>query len=179
MKPTTFVTYQVAVAIIVVARGANDEKVRYLLGKRGEHMANPGKWSPPAGHPNDGDAENPIVEQPYDVALRELEEETGMKADRLVPLGCGITKQKKMVARTYYLYCPNAQQVAGISPKDGEFSELQWFTFEEVKALEESGNISAPGYFEFILQFNAEFQWIDAGEGNYFESLRTPKTITL
>jgi 8-oxo-dGTP diphosphatase len=62
---------------IATAVPYNHEKGRYLLMKRsGERNTNPGKWEFPSGHIQK-------KESPRNAALRELEEETGLKGTLL------------------------------------------------------------------------------------------------
>lgn len=57
-----------------------DPEGRFLLSERVGDGHGSGLWSFPGGKPEPG-------ESPADAALRELEEETGIKADYAVPLG--------------------------------------------------------------------------------------------
>ena len=73
-------------------------------------------------------------ENPYDAAMRELEEETGYKTDKLESLGamyptCGYSSEK------IYLYLANNLEKGHMHLDDDECIELYEFTIDEIKNM--------------------------------------------
>jgi len=82
--------HRVAWAILVDSSG------RLLLQLRdGGAVKDPHRWGPPGGRVEPG-------EEPHDAAVRELEEETGLRADRLELFWSGPALSD---ATVFYFYC--------------------------------------------------------------------------
>lgn len=96
-------------------------KGRYLLVKG----AKTGKWSFPKGH-----LEMRLRETPYECAIRELREETGIVLTGLKPTLGPI----KLMAASYYVFRP-ASEIAPVIVDRNEISDARWFSLYEIKNL--------------------------------------------
>lgn len=99
------------VGIAVVALGD------LLMGKRRDN----GKWCCPGGHVELG-------EEPYEAALRELKEETGIETWHLYPLGVKTVTTptgKKVTVHAFRTDLARAIPTSRLDP-DEEFGEFKW-----------------------------------------------------
>ena len=104
-------------------------KGRYLLVKGSKT----GKWSFPKGH-----LEMQLRETPYECALRELREETGIVLTGLKPTLGPI----KLMAASYYVFRP-ASEIAPVIVDNNEISDARWFSLYEIKNLLGNVDVSA------------------------------------
>lgn len=77
---------------------------------------------------------------PYDSAVTELKEETGMTADRLTEIGKfweGVGGSNQLA----YVYLAEGLHEGEPTPEDGEFLAVKEFTISEVGAMIEKGEI--------------------------------------
>lgn len=129
--------------VVVIALIRNDEG-KILLQKRVDvfNVNANGKWEFPGGVVEFG-------EDPKDALVRECQEEIGCKVNivRLLPyLHTGIWPRTDGEIRQVFVSCFEAHIVSGIpKPLESEVSEIQWYTREEVAALD-----SLPGTNEFV-----------------------------
>tara|TARA_A100000164_G_C21856199_1_gene747657 strand:- start:469 stop:927 length:459 start_codon:yes stop_codon:yes gene_type:complete len=109
----------------------NDEQ-QFLVIKRSKADHRAGQWTIPGGHIDDDD--NSIE----DGALRELEEETGLKCSKTDLIYLGEPKNKKY----YFLTRKWTGEVDVLipNPESGiiEHDDFKWLTINEVKDLENS-----------------------------------------
>ncbi|MGM9970548.1 MAG: NUDIX hydrolase [Anaeroplasma sp.] len=109
----------------------NDNKI--LLIKQYRYAYDEIIYEIPAGKLEEG-------ENPYNAAMRELEEETGNKASELIPLGsiyptCGYSSE------IIYLYLATNCEHTRQHFDDDEFIEVFYFTIDEVKKMIINGTI--------------------------------------
>ena len=79
-------------------------------------------------------------EDPLKCAVRELSEETGFTAGRIVPLGYYYTSPG-FSTECLHLYLALDLQRGEAHPDDGEFLELETYPLEELTAMVERGEI--------------------------------------
>jgi len=109
-------------------------KGRYLLVKG----AKTGKWSFPKGH-----LEIRLRETPYECAIRELREETGIVLPGLKPTLGPV----KLMAASYYVFRPASEIAPVISDlAKNEISDAQWFSLHEIKNL--LGNVDVSTFLK-------------------------------
>lgn len=99
---------------IVVRRGDEVLLVRHTYGRRSE-------WDLPGGFINDGEA-------PQDAALRELEEELGVHAQRPVALGT-ILQRSSGRRDTVHGFAAEVDG-APLALDDGEIAQARWFAHD-------------------------------------------------
>ena len=105
---------RVAIALIV------DQNDCILMGKRNDS----GKWTLPAGHLK-------VSEDPYEGAIRELKEETGLDA-----LDAKIAKVCKVDGKMFYLFCIKidpTQAIDSSGDPDKECDSWHYMDPNEVK----------------------------------------------
>jgi ADP-ribose pyrophosphatase YjhB (NUDIX family) len=96
---------------VVVRRGHDVLLVRHTYGRRSE-------WDLPGGFMNDG-------ETPQDAALRELEEEVGVRGQRPVALGA-ILERSSGRRNTIHGFAADADRTP-LALDDGEIAQARWF----------------------------------------------------
>lgn len=95
----------------------DEQETRYLCVKGRKS----GKWSFPKGHPNSN-------EEPYDCALRELMEETGLVPPRF-PL-----RIHQLATGLYYHYRVY-EELVGCAEDTAEVEDIQWLTVSELRRM--------------------------------------------
>ncbi len=106
---------------------------KFLMQKRESHrMIAGGVYAPVGGHLKDGEYQNPV-----DGCIREVEEETGIKADQLekVKLKYMIMRQKEQEIRVQYVYFMTSKSDS-ITPNDE--GTLHWIKQSELLELQTS-----------------------------------------
>lgn len=114
---TTYLDPKLAVAVIV----AGDETI--LLGKRGAHTREPGKWSFPSGFVERG-------ERVEDAARRETLEETGLDV-RLGPVLTIISTPGETVVLAVY----PATGFTGEAEAGDDLDEVRWWPLDDLPKL--------------------------------------------
>jgi ADP-ribose pyrophosphatase YjhB (NUDIX family) len=114
---TTYLDPKVAVAVLI---GEDD---RVLLGRRGEHTRQPGRWSFPSGFVERG-------ERVEDAARRETLEETGLD----VELGPVLTVVSSAGETVVLLVYP-AVAFAGTPEANDDLTEVRWFPLAALPEL--------------------------------------------
>ncbi len=106
----------------------------YLLMRRdlGKHFG--GFWEATAG----GSALR--GETPLDCALRELREETGIRADRLMELGTVIHRGHQTIYTEFL--CETDWDKTAVTLQDGETVAFRWVTGEEFRALDRTNLVT-------------------------------------
>lgn len=113
----TFLDPKLAVAVVI----ARDE--RLLLGKRGAHTREPGKWSFPAGFVDRG-------ERVEDAARRETLEETGLKITLGPILNLISAPGEAVVLAVYPALTFDGEPRAG-----DDLTELKWWSVDALPEL--------------------------------------------
>ncbi len=108
---------KLAVAVII---GRDDE---ILLGRRGAHTRQPGRWSFPSGFVERG-------ERVEDAARRETREETGLVAE-LGPVLTLVSSPGETVVLAVY----PAVAFTGEPSADDDLEELRWFPVDDLPQL--------------------------------------------
>jgi ADP-ribose diphosphatase len=85
-------------------------------------------------------------EPPEQTARRELLEETGYRADRLVMLGSLFAESGRLTSRAWLYFAPNARPIPGHMPPSGEPLELVLVTAAQLRAAIESCELAAAGH---------------------------------
>jgi ADP-ribose pyrophosphatase YjhB (NUDIX family) len=114
---TTYLDPKLAVAVLVAHNG------RILLGKRGAHTREPGKWSFPSGFVERG-------ERVEDAATRETEEETGLSVD-LGPVLTLVSATGETVVLAVY----PAVRFSGEIRAGDDLVEVRWFPLDGLPEL--------------------------------------------
>ena len=114
---TTYLDPKLAVAVIV----AREDTI--LLGKRGAHTREPGKWSFPSGFVERG-------EQVEDAARRETLEETGLSVE-LGPVLTIISAPGETVVLAVY----PATAFMGEAVANDDLDEVRWWPLEDLPEL--------------------------------------------
>lgn len=114
---TTYLDPKVAVAVLI---GRDDE---VLLGRRGEHTRQPGRWSFPSGFVERG-------EQVEDAARRETLEETGLTVE-LGPVLTVISSAGETVVLIVY----PAIAFSGTPEANDDLTEVRWFPLDGLPEL--------------------------------------------
>ena len=104
----------------------NDEG-KILLTQRGLNKSYGGMWEATAG----GSALQ--GEDPMTCALRELSEETGIKADKLTEVGRVLHHLHKSIYVDYL--CETDADKSGVVLQEGETSAYKWVTSEELRSM--------------------------------------------
>jgi ADP-ribose pyrophosphatase YjhB (NUDIX family) len=115
------------IALIIATNG--DGKL--LLGKRRDN----GKWTVPGGHLNEG-------EDPWDGAVRELKEETGLTPDD--DILDKVDERSLGQAQFYTFLCSVTGKPTGKNDPDEECSEWRWFDVKDGLPKEVQGNLAGP-----------------------------------
>ena len=89
-----------------------------------------GKWSFPKGH-------GELRETPYECAIRELQEETGITIGNMRPT-IGPVKLK---AASYYVFRPSWEMDVKIHDTK-EVTEVRWFSLDEITTLSSNIDVS-------------------------------------
>lgn len=105
--------------VIVVVKGSN--KILAVQRSKTDYWM-PLHWSMPGGHISEG-------ESPYRAAIRELKEETGLKANTLVQLGL---KYGKNGNKLYLFKCDDFENDVQLN---FEHSDHKWITIDEIDDL--------------------------------------------
>lgn len=102
-----------------------NNSIEVLLIKRGKEPFK-GMWALPGGHIE-------VKEEPYNAAMRELEEETSIVADEIFPLGSFNTDDPRgWTISAAYLYVASEAEAA----KAGDdAAEAEWFNIKELPEL--------------------------------------------
>ncbi len=114
---TTYLDPKVAVAVLI----GQDDAV--LLGRRGEHTRQPGRWSFPSGFVERG-------EQVEDAARRETLEETGLTVE-LGPILTLVSSPGETVVLAVY----PAIRFAGTPEANDDLTEVRWFPLDALPEL--------------------------------------------
>lgn len=118
-------------ATIIVRRGDD-----FLMGKRRDN----GRWTLPGGHVSD-------LESHHQGAVRELDEETGLKAEKLKFVGGRIVEPRQGHSIHLNIYEHNADKKAKPNFKndpDKEIDEFRWLNSKEPLPEEILGNLQHP-----------------------------------
>jgi len=112
---------------------AIDDKDRVCLVRQFRYPSQSWGWESPAGG-NDG-------QDSIDAARRELEEETGIRADNMEALGkalvsCGLMVERQHMFVAYGLHVGEAHV-----DDDETISGMQFFSFEEIDKMIERGEV--------------------------------------
>ncbi len=110
-----------------------EKEGKILLVKQFRYAYNKEIWEIPAGKINAG-------EEPYLTALRELEEEGGIKAES-AELLYEIYPSPGYTSEIIYLYKVNEFSVTNQHLDEDEFLSGKWFSREELKKMIKSGEI--------------------------------------
>jgi ADP-ribose pyrophosphatase YjhB (NUDIX family) len=110
---------------------ATNSKGQLLLGKRNDS----GKWTVPGGHLNEG-------EDPWDGAVRELKEETGLTPDD--DILDKVDERSLGQAQFYTFLCSVTGKPTGKNDPDEECSEWRWFDVKDGLPKEVQGNLAGP-----------------------------------
>ena len=113
----TYVDPKLAVAVVVERDG------KLLMGKRGAHTREPGKWSFPAGFVERG-------ERVEDAAAREAKEEIGLDVEIGDLLGLYSYTGETVVLAAYFAVAASGEAVAA-----DDLTEVAWFAPEELPPL--------------------------------------------
>jgi 8-oxo-dGTP pyrophosphatase MutT (NUDIX family) len=84
-----------------------------------------GRWGFPKGHPETRDKKNPV-----NTAIRECEEETGLKP--LVDYVIDISNAKRIGKRLYFYGICNKESFDKASMPAREISDVQWWDFDTI-----------------------------------------------
>jgi ADP-ribose pyrophosphatase YjhB (NUDIX family) len=114
---TTYLDPKVAVAVLIGRAG------EVLLGRRGEHTRQPGRWSFPSGFVERG-------EQVEDAARRETLEETGLEVE-LGPVLTVISSAGEAVVLVVY----PAVAFTGTPEANDDLTEVRWFPLDALPEL--------------------------------------------
>jgi ADP-ribose pyrophosphatase YjhB (NUDIX family) len=114
---TTYLDPKVAVAVLI---GREDQ---VLLGRRGEHTRQPGRWSFPSGFVERG-------ERVEDAAIRETLEETGLAVD-LGPVLTVVSSAGETVVLVVY----PAVAFHGTPEANDDLTEVRWFPLDRLPEL--------------------------------------------
>jgi mutator protein MutT len=113
----TYLDPKLAVAVVVERDG------KLLMGKRGAHTREPGKWSFPAGFVERG-------ERVEDAAAREAKEEIGLDVEIVDLLGVYSYTGETVVLAVYFAVAAPGEAVAA-----DDLTEVAWFAPEELPPL--------------------------------------------
>ena len=126
----------------LVRRKNNKGEYEYLLAKRSAGLSQGGgKWGYPGGaHKDKMDAEENMG---IITAINEFEEEVGgdLGADTAVPNGKFSDPVAPDWTYTTHFFDVGPDEMKGLSPKDGENSEIGWFTAEQINKMAEDGQL--------------------------------------
>ncbi len=114
---TTYLDPKVAVAVLIGRTGD------VLLGRRGEHTRQPGRWSFPSGFVERG-------ERVEDAARRETQEETGLSVE-LGPILTLISSPGETVILAVY----PAIRFTGTPEANDDLTEVRWFPLDALPEL--------------------------------------------
>ncbi|MCH4886115.1 NUDIX domain-containing protein [Acidaminobacter sp. JC074] len=106
---------------------------RILMQKRERHrLVAGGVYAPVGGHLKDGEYQNPV-----DGCIREIEEETGLKADQLdkIKLKYMIMRQKDQEIRVQYVYFMSSKSDTVVANDEGT---LHWICQSKLLDLQMS-----------------------------------------
>jgi len=92
--------------------------------------ARSGRWGFPKGHPERCD-----LGQPINTAMREVWEETGLKALEHYSIDTG--KPRRIGKRLYYSGVSNATSFEGATAPAGEISAVRWWSVDELAGRED------------------------------------------
>jgi ADP-ribose pyrophosphatase len=109
-----------------------DERTVVLVGQY-RYVARAFLWEMPTGGVRPGESEEGAVQ-------RELAEETGYEAARLVKL-CSFLSSKSVVDETAHIYRAEGLRTVAHAGDETEFIEVRAFPFEEVVRMVEAGEI--------------------------------------
>ena len=111
----------------------DEQQHTWLVGQyRYPHRAY--SWEVPEGG-------GPVGQDPLQSAQRELAEEAGYAADRLVKL-CTFDTSKSILDETAHLYVAEGLRAIAPTPDDTEFIEVRAFPFAEVVRMVEQSEIT-------------------------------------
>ena len=105
-------TKRVAVCLVI----NKDDKV--LMGKRNDN----GKWANPGGHLNKNEC-------PFQGAIRELKEETGLDAVDVKLVRAGFKKDKGVLVYIFLTEVDENQEIDTSNDPDKEFDSLEYIDF--------------------------------------------------
>jgi len=109
------------------------DRSRVVLVGQYRYVARGFRWEMPTGAMHPGESEEAAVQ-------RELREETGYEAERLVKL-CAFETSKSVVDETAHLYLGEGVRPARHAPDPTEFIEVGVFGFDEVLGMVERSEI--------------------------------------
>lgn len=107
---------------------------RVVLVGQYRYVARDFRWEMPTGAVHAGESRETA-------ARRELREEAGFEADRLVPL-CTYHTSKSVLDETAHLYLAEGLTAVGGEPDATEFIEVRTFAFDEVLRMVEGSEIT-------------------------------------
>lgn len=113
---------------------ALDDERRVCLLHQFRHAAGGWIWELPAGridHP----------EAPQTTAVRELEEEAGLRAAQWIPLG-KVVSSPGVFTEVVYLYLARSLTDVGAKADEDEVFEMSWVPFEEAVERAHTGDIT-------------------------------------
>lgn len=127
----------------LLRRKNNKGEYEYFLAKRSAGLSQGGgKWGYPGGaHKNKDDAD---VNQAT-TAIAEFMEEVGgeIAPDNAVKVGTFLNEVAPDWGYTTHFFEVGPDEMKGLSPKDGENSEIGWFTSEQITKMSEEGQLQA------------------------------------
>ncbi len=125
----------------VMARTAVVDRDRVLLIERGA-AGDVGAWATPGGYIEAG-------EPPRDAAVRELEEETGLAADReaLTPVNVGFLEFETGESDVALNYAVSRSETAGTVEAGSDAADARWWSRDEIRTdlSEERNDLRAIG----------------------------------
>lgn len=150
---------------LAVGAWVMDPEGNILLTKRSMQKSfAPGKWENTAGHVQAG-------EDPADAILRELWEETGIRAAKENLVLLGNAKLDHYLGKNYGLRLTERPQRLTLQP--GETDDAKWVTPEELAAMDKSGEL-APSILEHLKSgYLAPFLKFIGRESGLFEREET------
>lgn len=134
---------------------AVDESGKILFVRQYRHSAGAHTLEIPAGTLEKG-------EDPYDCAMRELEEETGYKTDKMEFL-VKFYSSIGFCSEILYIYLANDLYAGTANPDDDEFIELERYTPAEAIEMIFSGEIIDSKTIASIFAYK---EWLERNNGN-------------
>jgi 8-oxo-dGTP diphosphatase len=122
----------------LVRRRNKDGEYEYFLGRRAKGMSSGGgKWSFPGGAHKDRESAN----TPGATAVEEFGEEVGGDISSLKPLTVFNDQVAPDWSYDTYLFEDNNNVLGDLRPETGETSDVGWFTADEIRQLDDDGDL--------------------------------------